>query len=177
LWRMFLTPFTLGPWIAALLAASVTALRGKGAMVTATECLRCGRAFCRLCRRAADSPLYCTDCVRLHIKKEPVGIEAHVAQAEEIRRRTRWRDRLCRLGSLGLPGAHDLFSEKPVRGAVRLFVFALALAFVVAGETHFNPRQLPPESDWRGTALVGGLAAFVIWASANLAAWRGTHGS
>jgi tetratricopeptide (TPR) repeat protein len=177
LWRVFFTPFTLGPWIAAILAAGVTALRNRGSIGTATECLRCGKAFCRLCRRATDSPLYCTDCVRLHIKKEPVGIEAHVAQAEEIRSRTRWKDRFCRLGSLALPGAHDLFSEKAVRGAVRLFCFALALALVAVGETHFNPRQLPPEADWRGTALVGGLAAFVIWASANLAAWRGTHGS
>lgn len=177
LWKLFLTPFTLGPWIAALLAAGITALRGKGPLATATECLRCGKAFCSKCRRPEDSPLYCTDCVRLHIQKEPVGIEAHVAQAEEIRRRTRWKDRLCRLGSFGLPGAHDAFSEKPVRQAVRLFAFTFAVALVVVGETYFNPRQLPPDSDWRGTAVVGGLAAFVIWASANLAAWRGTHGS
>ncbi len=174
-WKMFLTPFTLGPWMAALLAAGVTALRTKGPM--AAECLRCAKAFCRVCRRPGDSPLYCTDCVRLHIKKEPVGIEAHVAQAEEIRRRVRWRDRFCRLGSLLLPGTHDAFSEKPVRGAVRLFAFAFAIALVVAGETYFSPRQLPPDSDWRGTAVAGGLAAFVIWTSANLAAWRGTHGS
>ena len=174
-WKLFLTPYTLGPWVAALLAAGITALRAKGPM--ATECLRCAKAFCRVCRRPADSPLYCTDCVRLHIRKEPVGIEAHVAQAEEIRRRVRWRDRLCRLGSLVLPGTHDSFSENPVRGTVRLFAFAIAVALVVAGETYFSPRQLPPDSDWRGTAVVGGLSAFVIWASANLAAWRGTHGS
>ena len=175
LWKLFLTPSTLGPWVAALLAVGVTALRTKGPM--AAECLRCAKAFCPLCRRPGDSPLYCTDCVRLHIKKEPVGIEAHVAQAEEIRRRVRWRDRFCRLGSLLLPGTHDAFSEKPVRGALRLFAFGFAVALVVAGETYFSPRQLPPDSDWRGTAIVGGLAAFVIWASANLAAWRGTHGS
>ena len=174
-WRLFLTPYSLGPWIAALLAVGITALRARGPM--ALECLRCGKAFCTLCRRPGDSPLYCTDCVRLHIKKEPVGIEAHVAQAEEIRRRMRWRDRRCRLGSLALPGTHDAFSDQPVRAAVRLLVFAFAVALVVAGETYFNPRQLPPESDWRGTALVGGLAAFVIWASSNVAAWRGTHGT
>ena len=123
-WKLFLTPFTLGPWLAALLAVGVTALRARGPM--ATECLRCASAFCQICRRPGDSPLYCTDCVRLHIKKEPVGIEAHVAQAEEIRRRVRWRDRFCRLGSLVLPGMHDAFSEKPIRGAVRLFIFAFA---------------------------------------------------
>lgn len=174
-WKLFLTPFTIGPWIAALLAAGFTALRARGPI--ATECLRCAKAFCPVCRRPGDSPLYCTDCVRLHIKKEPVGIEAHVAQAEEIRRRVRWRDRFCRLGSLVLPGTHDAFNEKPVRGAVRLFAFAFCVALVVAGEKYFSPRQLPPDSDWRGTAVVGGLAAFVIWALANLAAWRGTHGS
>jgi len=174
-WTPFLSPFTFGPWVAALLAVGVTALRAKGPM--ASECLRCAKAFCPVCRRPGDSPLYCTDCVRLHIKKEPVGIEAHVAQAEEIRRRVRWRDRFCRLGSLVLPGTHDAFNDKPVRGAVRLLAFTFAVALVVAGETYFSPRQLPPDSDWRGTAVAGGLAAFVIWASANLSAWRGTHGS
>jgi tetratricopeptide (TPR) repeat protein len=175
LWRLFLTPVTLGPWIAALLAFGVTALRSRRAI--ATECLRCGKAFCADCRRVGDSPLYCTDCVRLHIKKEPVGIEAHVAQAEEIRRRTRARDRSCRLGSFVLPGTHDAFAEKPARAAARLFAFAFAVALVVVGETFFNPRQMPPEGAWRGTAVVGLLAALIIWASANLAAWRGSHGA
>lgn len=175
LWKLFVTPVTLGPWIAALLAFGVTVLRAKGPI--ATECLRCGKAFCSECRRSGDSPLYCTDCVRLHIKKEPVGIEAHVAQAEEIRRRTRARDRFCRLGSFVLPGTHDAFAEQPARAAARLLGFAFAVAMVVIGETYFNPRQLPPEGAWRGTALVGLVAALMIWASANLAAWRGSHGS
>lgn len=174
-WGLFLSPFTLGPWLAALLAAGVTALRVNGPI--ASECLRCGRAFCRECRRPGDSSLYCTDCVRLHIRKEPVGIEAHVAQAEEIRRRTRLKDRLCRLASLVLPGTHDAFGEQPVRAAARLFCFAFAVALLLIGETHFNPRQLAPEGQWRGTALVGLLAAFVVWVWANLAAWRGSHGS
>jgi hypothetical protein len=115
--------------------------------------------------------------VRLHIKKEPVGIEGHVAQAQEIRKRTRWKDRLCQLGSLLLPGTHDAFTERPARGASRLFGFAFAIALIVIGETYFNPRQLPPEGEWRGTAVVGLLAAFLIWATANLAAWKGSHGS
>ena len=175
IWRLFLTPFTIGPWLAALLAVGVTALRAKGTI--AAECLRCGKAFCRNCRRPGDSPLYCTDCVRLHIRKEPVGIEAHVTQGKEIQRRTRLKDRLCRLGSLVLPGTHDAFAEQPARAVARLFGFALAVALVVIGETYFNPRQLPPEGAWRGSALVGLLTAFVIWATANLAAWRGSHGS
>jgi len=174
-WKLVASPYTLGPWIAALLAVGLTALRARGPV--AALCLRCGKALCTLCRRPADSPLYCTDCVRLHIKKEPVGIEAHVIQAEEIRRRTRFHDRLCRLSSLLLPGAHDAFSGEPRRAAARLFVFGLALALAATGETLFDPRQLPPATDWRGTAVVGFLAAFVVWASSNVAAWRGSHGS
>ncbi len=174
-WNLFLTPFTLGPWFAALAAVGVTRLRAKGPL--AAECLRCGKSFCRRCRRLGDSPLYCTDCVRLHIKKEPVGIEGHVAQAKEIRKRTRWKDRLCHLGSLVLPGTHDAFAEQPARAAGRLFGFAFAIALIVIGETYFNPRQLPPEDEWRGTAIVGLLTAFLIWATANLAAWKGSHGS
>jgi tetratricopeptide (TPR) repeat protein len=175
IWRLLLSPFAIGPWLAALLAVGVTRLRGKGPM--AHECLRCGKAFCRVCRRPGDSPLYCTDCVRLHIKKEPVGIEAHVTQAKELRRRTRLKDLFCRLGSLVLPGTHDAFAERPALAAARLFGFALGLALVFIGETYFNPRQLPPGGEWRASALVGSLTAIGIWATANLAAWRGSHGS
>lgn len=174
-WKLLASPYTLGPWIAALLALGMTALRARGPV--AAECLRCSKPLCSLCRRSGDSPLYCTDCVRLHIKKEPVGIEAHVIQAGEIRRRTRSHDRLCRLASLVLPGTHDAFSGEPGRAAVRLVVFGFAAALALAGESVFDPRQLPPATEWRGTAVVGLLTAFVVWASANVAAWKGSHGS
>jgi len=174
-WKLVASPYTLGPWVAALLAVGLTALRARGSI--ASLCLRCGKTLCALCRRPGDSPLYCTDCVRLHIKKEPVGIEAHVIQAEEIRRRTRAHDRLCRFASLFLPGTHEAFSGEPGRAAVRLGIFGFALALAVLGETVFDPRQLPPAADWRGTAVVGFLTAFVVWASSSVSAWRGSHGS
>jgi tetratricopeptide (TPR) repeat protein len=174
-WKLLISPYTLGPWIAALLAVGVTSLRARDSL--AAECLRCGKAMCGLCRRAGDSPLYCADCVRLHIRKEPVGIEAHVIQAGEIRKRTRFRDRLCRLASLVLPGTHDVFSGEPGRAAVRLAVFGFAAALAFVGETIFDPRQLPPSSEWRGTVVVGLLTAFVVWASSVVSAWKGSHGS
>ena len=175
LWKLFVSPYTLGPWLAALLAAGVTAFRAK--RIVASECLRCGKAFCWRCRRLGDSPLYCTDCVRQHIKKEPVGIEAHVLQAEEIRRRMRAKERRCRLGSLVLPGTHEALGDNPSGAAARLFFFAFALVLFAVGESFFNPRQLPHGNPWRGTAVIGLFIAFWVWGFSNLAAWRSSHGS
>lgn len=174
-WKPFVSPFTLGPWLAALMAAGATVLRARGPI--AAECLRCGKTFCGRCHRPGDSPFYCTDCVRLHIKKEPVGIEPHVAQAAGIRRRTRVRDRVCRLFSLVLPATHCSLAEQPGRAAARLFAYAFGAALLLVGETLFNPRQLPPEGSWRATAVAGSLLMLIVWVSGNLSAWRGSHGS
>ncbi len=169
------SPFTFAPWVALLLAVGLKLIRSRGSH--ASECIRCGKPFCKRCKRLGDPVLYCTACVRMHIRKESVGISSHVEQAEEIRRRIRHRDRACRFASLLLPGTHRFISEHPWSGFLTLLAFFLCLAIAWIDEKFFDPRELPPPEVWRFTVFVGLAVALAIWLSSQLKAWRESHGS
>ena len=171
--RLLLSPSTLGPWAALALALALAAWRRN----TASECVRCGRSFCRRCRRSAYPAGYCAECVRLQSRKETVSIEAQVAQAAELQRRTRQKDFACRLTSVLLPGTHRFFLQKPVSGFLLLFSFFFFLAAARIGLDLFDPRQLPPDraSSSGPAAAVGAAAA--IWLVSLVSAWRRSHGS
>jgi tetratricopeptide (TPR) repeat protein len=172
---LLLSAFTLGPWAALLLAWGLAAYRAGRPM--AAECTRCGTPFCRLCKNSAEGPLYCSNCVRLYLRKESVGIEPHVTQAQEIRARIRRRDRACRVSSLFLPGAHLSFSQRPVAGFLTLWIFFFFVALAAINLKFFNPRTLPPLEAWRTTAWAAVGVAVLIWAVSQRAAWRQSHGS
>lgn len=169
------SPATLGPLAALVLALAWAWWRGRRGM--AAECVRCGRPFCALCKRYGDPPLFCTPCVRLEIKREEPGIEAHVVQSQEARRRVRRRDRACRLLSLLLPGTHPYFSERAGRGFALLFAFFFALAAALVGWHFFQIRPLAPRPLLTPLAVGAGAAALGLWVSGNVSAWRNSHGA
>ena len=169
--RTVLSTWALGPWAALLLALAIT--RGRRRRGAASECLTCGRPFCRYCKRYGEPPAICTPCARL--RKE--GIESQVTHAVEVRRRVRRRDWTCRLTSLLLPGTHRFFSQRPVSGAFVLLLFFFLLATAWTGATFFTPRRLAlpvARADLAGAALV---AAAVLWIAELFSAWRHSHGS
>jgi tetratricopeptide (TPR) repeat protein len=170
------SPATLGP-LAALALALAWAWwrRRRGGM--ASECARCGRPFCGRCKRYGDPPLFCTPCVRLEIRREDAGIEAHVEQTREIRRRGAMRNRACRALSAVFPGTHSYFSEQPGRGLATLFGFFFALAAAVIGWRFFEIRPLAPQHVWSVLTVGGAAVALALWVSGNLAAWRSSHGA
>ncbi|HSS45280.1 MAG TPA: tetratricopeptide repeat protein [Thermoanaerobaculia bacterium] len=170
-----LTPLVLGPWAALLLAVGLTAVRSRWPIPS--ECARCGEVFCPLCKRIGGPLPYCASCVRLHARKETAGIEAQVTQVGQLARRTRQRDRLCRVISVLLPGAHRLFSQKPGRGALTLFLFFLFVAASAVDQKAFDPRQLPPPNAWHLKVYIALLAAAGVWAGAQWAAWKESHGA
>lgn len=174
LWQLFASPLTVGPWAALLLGILIARWRTR--MPPAESCARCGAAYCGFCKRYGDPPLYCSTCVRLHLRREDPGIQAHVAQAEDVRRRARSDNRVCRMISLLFPGAHRFFSERSIAGALLLLLFFLAVAAALVGHHLFDPRQLSVEG-WRLTALVAALAALALWLVGNVTAWRESHGS
>src|SRR5262249_18318289 len=173
--NLFVSTFTLGPWVAAAAALVWGAYRSRRPV--ATECTRCGKPFCRICKRSAEGPLYCADCVRLYLRKESAGIEAHVAQSQEMRSRVRRRDRVCRLSSLLFPGAHSTFAQKPVAGFVTLWAFFFFVAIAAIGLRLFSPRTLPSPQAWRVTTISALVVASVIWLVSQRNAWRESHGS
>ena len=171
---MLLTPLVLGPWAALLLALGLSAVRSRWPIPS--ECARCGETFCRRCKRAGGPAPYCASCVRLQQRKENAGIEAQVTQAGLLARRTRQRDRLCRLISPFLPGVHRLFAQKPGRGALTLLVFFFFVAASVVGQI-FDLRQLPPPNAWHLRMYAALLAAAGVWVVAQWSAWRESHGA
>jgi tetratricopeptide (TPR) repeat protein len=172
---LLVSVFTLGPW-AALAFALVFAAYRTGRPI-ATECTRCGKPFCRRCKKSSEAPLYCPDCVRLYLHKESAGIEVHVAQTREIQTRIRHRDRACHVTSFFLPGAHVLFSQKPVAGFLTLWMFFFFAGAAAIGLRLFNPRTLPSPNSWHATSWIALAVAVVIWLVSQRAAWRDSHGT
>jgi tetratricopeptide (TPR) repeat protein len=170
-----LSPFAIGPWTALAAALGLAGYRSRRAI--ATECARCGVPVCDSCRRFGDHPLYCTTCVRFHVRKENPGIEAQVAQAKQMRRRVRARDRLCHLVSFVIPGTHRIFSDRTFAGALAMFVFFFFLSVAVVGGRFFDPRQLPPQGPGHLTAIAPALVALLVWAGSLGASLRNSHGS
>ena len=169
------SPATLGPVVALILAFAFAWWRGRRGM--AAECVRCGRPFCVRCKRYGDPPLFCTPCVRLEIRREEQGIEAHVEQTKEMRRRVAHRDRVCRALSFFLPGTHSYFAERAGRGFAALFAFFFAVAAALIGWRFFEIRPLAPRPIWSALTVVSALLAAALWASGNVSAWRNSHGA
>ncbi len=172
---LFLTPFAIGPWAALALGVAIAAWRSKRPV--AIECARCGIAVCDSCRRYGDHPLYCTECVRFHVRKENVGIAAHVAQAGEIRARVRARDRLCRLLSVLLPGTHQVFSDRALPGFLTMALFFFCLGVAAIGGRFFDPRQLPSSAGGGPAPLAPIAIAALVWVTSLSSSWRRSHGS
>lgn len=170
-----LSPFTLGPWIALALALLLAViLRSRRAL--AGECIRCGKTFCSFCKRLGEPALYCSDCVRFHLRKESTEIGAHVALTQETQRRTRWRDWSCRIASLVLPGAHLDLSERPVASVLTLSLFLLLVAVAAINLRFFDPRALPPPRGWNTMAYVPLALSALVWLWSQRAAWKESHG-
>lgn len=172
---LFMTPLALGPWAA--LAGALVLARWRARRSIATECARCGSPICEACRRFGDHPLYCTTCVRLHVRKENLGIQAHVAQAQEMRKRVSTRDRLCHAVSFLVPGTHRFFAERSFAACSTLFLFSLLVAVALVGNRFFDPRQLPGIGTNHYSEIVVGAAALIVWLSSLTTSFRNSHGS
>jgi tetratricopeptide (TPR) repeat protein len=172
-WRALFSPWSLAP-IAVLLAGPLlTRFRRRD---LASECARCGRVTCERCRRYGDPPLYCAMCARFFLKKEDVDIGLQAAEARAMQRRSLWRSRASRLGSLVLPGSALFLADRPVAGGLTLFAFGLGLAAVVVGGRLFDPLTLAPGGIGT-TAVLGGLLALAVWARAQFVSPGVVHGS
>ena len=62
----------------------------------ALSCDKCGRTFCRLCKPPGESPLLCSQCIHVYLKKDGVSIETKLQKVEEVRRRQGFEGRLQR---------------------------------------------------------------------------------
>src|SRR5262245_12355674 len=173
-WRQYFPSWTLAP-LAALGLGLVLARRRERDI--ALNCDRCGRPFCKRCRRWADPSLYCSACFKLHMRKDDVDIEDQVAETKATQRRATLRHRAVRIASLLLPGSHAFASQRPLRAALGLFVFFTAVGAAILDERFFDPLTLPPLGSLRVTVVAGAAIAAALWLRAQWSAGRVPSGS
>ena len=170
-----LSPLCLAP-IGALLAAWIYgAIRSR--VGTASQCSRCGRAFCRRCKRYGGPAQFCGNCVRLYGRKDDADEDAREADRRRIEARSTRRRFYVRVGSAILPGLHRFFAGKPLRAFAVLFVFAFLLLLAFPGPWLFDVAPLaPPRASLPGRATAVGLA-LILWLIGIVGAWRYTRES
>jgi tetratricopeptide (TPR) repeat protein len=165
-------PATLAPWGALLVAVLVAAIRSGRAV--AIECTRCGRAFCRLCKRYGGPTVYCGRCARITRGGEDVE-EIREADRLETRARAARRRWTIRAASLALPGVHRLVAGRPAAAAATFITFFLAIALAAGGPWFFEIRPLAPAEAGLPFRLAAVSVALALWLGALAGAWRQTR--
>jgi hypothetical protein len=173
-WRQYFPAWMFAPLAALGLGIFLARRRERD---IALDCDRCGRPFCRRCRRFADPSLYCAACWKLHMRKDDVDIGEQVAETKAMQRRAARRHFAVRLASLVLPGSHAFASRRPGRAAAVLLAFFTALGAAYLDEKFFDPRTLPPLGSLRWTVAAGAAIAAALWLRAQWGARKVPSGS
>ncbi len=173
-WRQYFPAWMFAPLAALGLGLFLARRRERD---VAQNCDRCGRPFCRRCRRFADPSLYCAACWKLHMRKDDVDIEDQVAETKAMQRRASRRHLAVRMASLLLPGSHAFASQRPARAAVILLAFFTAVGAALLDEKFFDPLTLPPPGSLRWTVVAGAAVAAALWLRAQWGASKVPSGS
>lgn len=133
--------------------------RGRG---YASECQKCGRAFCRLCKPSTESALLCSQCIHVYLKKDGVAIETKLQKLEDVRARKAFDVRVRTILNTLFPGAGAFLDSRVLRAAAAFGPFAFGLLAALWG-----PRVavLPRPT------LSGGLSAVLFWCAVAFAGW------
>ena len=160
-WEGLRVPFVLALPLAVAAAWGLDYVRRRGRGY-ASECQKCGRAFCRLCKPSTESALLCSQCIHVYLKKDGVAIETKLQKLEDVRRRKTLDERVRAVLNAGLPGAGAFLDSRILLAALSfgLFAFGLLAAFL-------GPRLavLPRPT------LAAGLSPAVFWCAVALAGW------
>ncbi|HRY45088.1 MAG TPA: tetratricopeptide repeat protein [Thermoanaerobaculia bacterium] len=138
----------------------------------ALACQKCGRTFCRLCKPPGESPLLCSQCVHVYLKKDGVSIETKLQKVEEVKRRQGFEGRLRRVLNLLLPGGEPFLDGRVAKAAAILAVFFFALLAALFRE-HLALSPRPGAERLLAGTLLWGLVAAGAWVSGQLAARKG----
>ena len=159
--RAFRIPLVLAFPIAVAAAWGLDIFRRRGRGY-ASECQKCGRAFCRLCKPSTESALLCSQCIHVYLKKDGVAIETKLQKLDDVRRRRSFDERMRGILNTLLPGAGAFLDARLPLAILSfgLFAFGLLAAF-------WGPRLvvLPRPT------LSGGLTAVAFWCAVALAGW------
>jgi tetratricopeptide (TPR) repeat protein len=159
--RTWAVPFAVAIPLVVAAAFGLDAYRRKRRGY-ALSCDKCGRTFCRLCKPPGESPLLCSQCIHVYLKKDGVSIETKLQKVEEVRRRQGFEGRLRGALNVIFPGGEFLFQGRAGTAVAILAPFFLGLfAAILRQDLALSPRP------GAGSLFVG----TVFWALLALAAW------
>lgn len=169
--RSYGHPLTLAGLLALVIAIIHSLLREKRGGL-ATACAKCGRAFCRRCRLAAESQTYCSQCTNIFLKKDMVAIDVQMAKRRQLARRRLALEVERRLADLLLPGLGLMFSGRARLGGALAFLAALAVMLGAVWFPFFVSPALLQVPAWPVTALAAAafLGALIIAQMARIEA-------
>ena len=133
--------------------------RGRG---YASECQKCGRTFCRLCKPSGESGLLCSQCIHVYLKKDGVAIETKLQKLEDVRRRKTVQERLHTGLNLILPGTSAFLESRVLVGLLALLLFTMGVVGVLLRQ-HFAVVPRP--------GLTTPLPGLVFWGVLAAAGW------
>jgi tetratricopeptide (TPR) repeat protein len=122
--RLFVNP-TSAASLLALVAAGI-ALLSAVRHRPARTCVRCGRAFCHLCKSGKDENDYCVQCLHLFVLGNGLAPETKTRKLYEIERHASLIRRTQRIVSAVAPGSGDVLKGRPALGALLLFLWLAA---------------------------------------------------
>jgi tetratricopeptide (TPR) repeat protein len=157
----FLVPIVPGILLAIVAAVLLDRSRKQGRGY-ASECQKCGRAFCRLCKPPGESALLCSQCVHVYLKKDGVAIETKLQKLEDVRRQRSFQVRMRLVLNTLLPGSGAFLDSRVFAAAVAFGLFAYSLLSLFLRD---SLAALPRPS------LSAGTPALVFWLAVALAGW------
>jgi len=133
----------------------------------ASECQKCGRSFCRLCKPPGESALLCSQCVHVYLKKDGVAIETKLQKLDDVRRRRSLEERMQLVLNSLLPGSNAFLDSRPTAAAIAFGLFAFGLLAILLRDALATlPRPTltagtPGVFFWMVVALAGWIVGFV----------------
>lgn len=164
-------PYLFGVLAAIGAAVGVDVWRRKGRGY-ASECQKCGRTFCRLCKPSGESDQLCSQCIHVYLRKDGVAIETKLQKVEEVRRRKWLGDKIRLAVNVALPGASAFIDSRVLMAGVSLALFFFGIAAALWRDTLVvspRPSVLP---ELPGSILFG-IVALVGWGLGQRAGRRG----
>lgn len=158
-------PTTILLFLLAILAPVAHLVR-RSRLGYAGACVKCGRTYCRRCKAATESGIYCSQCVHIFLKKDGVAIDTKMSKVREVQQYLQREELRRRWSSVVLPGVAQVVSGQPFRGLLLGFGFFVCLFGALLAGRLYRPVVLPT-GFFDALSVILALLALLFWVLAN----------
>lgn len=169
--RTWFVPFAVAVPLALFAAVALDSRRSRRRGY-ALACQKCGRTYCRLCKPPDESPLLCSQCIHVYLKKNGVSIETKLQKVEEVKRRQGFEGRLRRALNFVFPGG-EIFLEGRIGKATAILALFLLGLLAATARQHLALSPRPGAGPLVAGTVLWGLLALAAWVAGQLTARKG----